>query len=250
MVSCNITCRLRLKIRLWLLSYIIYQCIYQIIVLHCSPSRTGIFNPFINVHYDFICIVMDYFFDLNVTSNAIKNLSLVVSLSMSWCQSQWIWFSYFHLISVTRSILSYISPLFFFILSFYASILLGAYESIEDVMFKMRSQYGMNTDSMMWEIIIIESSKISSVMGTFAQGNPRVSPSVFVRYCLSSLTLILFSQIITYFARITTFQFWVITYPFSFIRPSVIIIYTTINSLMMIMSLFSSKIIMDQYRHK
>lgn len=82
MVSCNITCRLRLKIRLWLLSYIIYQCIYQIIVLHCSPSRTGIFNPFINVHYDFICIVMDYFFDLNVTSNAIKNLSLVVSLNV------------------------------------------------------------------------------------------------------------------------------------------------------------------------
>jgi hypothetical protein len=33
-------------------------------------------------------------------------------------------------------------------------------------MFMMRSQYGMQTDAMMWETIIVEASKLDSVIGT------------------------------------------------------------------------------------
>ena len=41
----------------------------------------------------------------------------------------------------------------------------GAFESLDNVMFMMRSQYGMQTDAIMWETIIVEASKLDSVIG-------------------------------------------------------------------------------------
>lgn len=41
----------------------------------------------------------------------------------------------------------------------------GDYESLDNVMFMMRSQYSMQTDAMMWETIIVEASKINAVVG-------------------------------------------------------------------------------------
>lgn len=47
----------------------------------------------------------------------------------------------------------------------YVSCTIGAFESLDNVMFMMRSQYGMQTDAMMWETIIVEASKLDSVIG-------------------------------------------------------------------------------------
>jgi hypothetical protein len=43
----------------------------------------------------------------------------------------------------------------------------GAYESLDNVMFMMRSQYSMQTDAMMWETIIVEASKTNAVIGDY-----------------------------------------------------------------------------------